>query len=81
MNRKALYKVLKSIACPPVLLQLIVSFHEDMEACIQYDGSISDYFQIKVGVKQGYVLPLLCLEYTLQCSSVTHSRIAKMEFI
>ena len=56
VNRKALYKVLKSIGCPPILLHLIVSFHENMEACVQYDGSISDYFQVNVGVKQGCVL-------------------------
>ena len=54
--RSALYKVLKSIGCPPKLLQLVISFHEDMKACIQFDGSTSDCFDVRNGVKQGCVL-------------------------
>ncbi|KAI8493113.1 hypothetical protein Bbelb_291170 [Branchiostoma belcheri] len=54
--RTALYKVLRSIGCPPKLLQLVISFHEDMEACIQFDGSTSAHFDIKKGVKQRCVL-------------------------
>ncbi|XP_078664108.1 uncharacterized protein LOC144907177 [Branchiostoma floridae x Branchiostoma belcheri] len=36
--------------------ELVISFHEDMEACIQFDGSTSAHFDIKKGVKQGCVL-------------------------
>ena len=56
VSRPSLYKVLKRIGCPPTLLQLIISFHEDMTACIQYEGNISDRFDVKSGVKQGCVL-------------------------
>ena len=56
VSRPSLYKVLKRIGCPPTLLQLIISFHEDMTACIQYEGNISDMFDVKSGVKQGCVL-------------------------
>ncbi|KAI8514516.1 hypothetical protein Bbelb_071070 [Branchiostoma belcheri] len=54
--RPALYKVLKSVGCPPKLLQLVVSFHEDMKACVQFDGATSDFFDIMNGVKQGCVM-------------------------
>ncbi|KAI8511348.1 hypothetical protein Bbelb_104480 [Branchiostoma belcheri] len=54
--RPALYKVLKSVGCPPKLLKLVVSFHEDMKACVQFDGATSDFFDIKNGVKQGCVM-------------------------
>ena len=56
VSRAALYKVLKSIGCPPILLNLVVSFHEDMEAKIQYDGRQSRSFHVRTGVKQGCVL-------------------------
>ncbi|KAI8495103.1 hypothetical protein Bbelb_270890 [Branchiostoma belcheri] len=54
--RPALYKVLKSVGCPPKLLKLVISFHEDMKACVQFDGATSDFFDIKNGVKQGCVM-------------------------
>ena len=54
--RPALYKVLESIGCPPTLLSLIISFHEEMTACIQFDGSTSNSFSVNSGVKQGCVL-------------------------
>uniref|UniRef100_A0A0B7BRI9 Reverse transcriptase domain-containing protein n=1 Tax=Arion vulgaris TaxID=1028688 RepID=A0A0B7BRI9_9EUPU len=56
VSRPSLYKILKHIGCPPKLLQLIVSFHEGMKASIQFDGSTSDSFEVKSGVKQGCVL-------------------------
>ncbi|KAL8568560.1 hypothetical protein ACOMHN_058497 [Nucella lapillus] len=40
----------------PKLLRLISSFHEDMKDTVRYDGSSSDPFPIKSGVKQGCVL-------------------------
>ena len=45
--RSGLCLVLKRIGCPPTLHQLIVSFHEDMKATVQYDGSISGSFDIR----------------------------------
>ena len=41
---------------PPKLLSLIVSFHENMQGTVQFDGTNSDSFSIKNGVKQGCVL-------------------------
>lgn len=56
VSRSGLYKVLKTVGCPPLLLQLIASFHDGMQATIQYDGSRSSAFAIRSGVKQGCVL-------------------------
>ena len=41
---------------PPKLLSMITSFHQDMNGTVQFDGSSSDPFPIKNGVKQGCVL-------------------------
>ena len=56
VSRPGLYMVLKRIGCPPILYKLIMSFHEDMKAFVQFDGSTSDNFDVRSGVKQGCVL-------------------------
>ena len=56
VSRSGLYMVLEKIGCPPTLLQLIISFHNNMKATVQFDGSTSDSFDINSGVKQGCVL-------------------------
>lgn len=56
VSRSGLFQVLKAIGCPPYLLRLITSFHEDMQATVQYDGSQSDSFAVRSGVRQGCVL-------------------------
>ena len=38
----------------PKLLRVIASFHEDLQGAVQYDGSSSDHFLMKSGVKQGW---------------------------
>ena len=56
VSRDGLFSLLQRIGCPPRLLSLIVSFHEDMNGTVQFDGSSSEPFPIKNGVKQGCVL-------------------------
>ena len=56
VSRDGLFALLQKIGCPPKLLSLIVSFHEDMQGTVQFDGTNSDPFSIKNGVKQGCVL-------------------------
>ena len=56
VSRDSLYEVLKAIGCPPILLSLVASFHDGMRAKVQFDGGLSDEFQINIGVKQGCVL-------------------------
>ena len=56
VNREALFTILKKVGCPPILLDLIKSFHENMQGTAQVDGKISEPFPIVNGVQQGCVL-------------------------
>ena len=56
VSRAGLFTLLQRIGCPPKLLRMIISFHENMKGTVQHDGSSSDPFPIKSGVKQGCVL-------------------------
>ena len=56
VSREGLFKILSRIGCPPRLLSIIRSFHDDMKGTVVFDGSTSDTFDIKSGVKQGCVL-------------------------
>ena len=56
VSRSGLFTLLQRVGCPPKLLSIISSFHNDMMGTVFYDGSDSDPFPIKSGVKQGCVL-------------------------
>ena len=51
-----LFNILLKISCPPNMHCMIRSFHDDMKATIQYEGCVSEPFNIKSGVKQDCVL-------------------------
>jgi len=56
VSRTGLFTLLHRIGCPPKLLKMISSFHDNMMGTVQYHGSSSEPFPIKSGVKQGCVL-------------------------
>jgi len=56
VSRPGLFRVLEAIGCPPKLLRITKSFHDEMQGTVQYDGTQSDKFPIISGVKQGCVL-------------------------
>lgn len=56
VSRKGLFQLLEKIGCPQKLLKIVMSFHEDMEGTVLFDGSTSAAFPISSGVKQGCVL-------------------------
>ena len=56
VSRSRLFKILQRIGCPPKLLVIIISFHQDMQNTICFDGATSDAFLVSSGVKQGCVL-------------------------
>ena len=56
VSRDGLFKILDIIGCPPKLLRFIQSFHDGMKGVVEFDGSVSDAFEITSGVKQGCVL-------------------------
>ena len=55
VNRDVLFKVLLKIGCPPKLHRMIESFHTDTKGTAQFNGSSSEPFEIRSGVKQGCV--------------------------
>ena len=60
VSRDGLFKVLPKIGCPPKLQSMIESFHTDTKGTVQINGSFSETFEIRSGVKQGCVLaPML----------------------
>ena len=42
VNQEALFTILKKVGCPPILLDLTKSFHENMQGTAQVYGMISD---------------------------------------
>ena len=56
MSRDGLFKILAKIGCPPTLLSIMKSFHDNMKGTVLYDGATSNPFNILSGVKQGFVL-------------------------
>ena len=56
VSRRGLFQLLKKIGCPPQLLSITASFHDDMKGTVSFDGASSEPFTIKSGVKQGCVL-------------------------
>ena len=56
VSRTGLFALLQKIGCPPKLLAMVTSFHENMMGTVQYNGSSSDSFPISNGVKQACVL-------------------------
>ena len=70
VSREGLYAILHKIGCPQTLLSLIRSLHDGMKANVYFEGSLSDYFELRCGVKQGCVLaPTL---FSIYFSAVLH---------
>ena len=53
VSRDGLFKIPAKIGCPPTLLSIVKSFHDNMKRTVLYDGATSDPFNILSGVKQG----------------------------
>lgn len=60
---------------------MIESFHEDMLGTVQYDGSFSDPFPVKIGVKQGFVLASTLFGIFSPFSCPTSSASQRTEYI
>ena len=56
VSRDGLFKILTKIGCPPKLQSITESFHSGMKGTVQFNGSLSEPFEIRSGVKQGCVL-------------------------
>ena len=56
VNREMLWTVLTKFGCPPKFMQIMKAFHDGMTARVSAGGTLSDPFEVTVGVKQGCVL-------------------------
>ena len=56
VSRDCPFRVHPKIGCPPKLPSMIESFHTDTKGTVQFNGSSSEPFEIRCGVKQGCVL-------------------------
>lgn len=56
VSRSGLFRLLQKIGCPPRLLAIVQSFHENMHSTVVFNGATSEAFQVSSGVKQGCVL-------------------------
>ena len=68
VNCEALFTILKKVGCPPILIDWIKSFHENMQGTAHVDGMISEPFPIVNGVKQGCVLAPTLFRDILLCN-------------
>ena len=72
LSRSGLLELLRKIGCPPHLLAIITSFHENMHSAVCFNGATSEAFPVSSEVKQGSVDTLLgiffsmLLQYTLK---------------
>ena len=56
VSRSGLFKILQKIGCPPKLLAIITSFHQDMQSTACFDGATSNAFPVSSRANQGIVL-------------------------
>ena len=56
VSRDGLFKIQAKTGCPPTILSIVKSFHDNMKGTVLYDSATSDPFKILSGVKQGCVL-------------------------
>ena len=70
VSRRRLFNLLEKIGCPPKLLSVISSFHNNMNGTVNYDGATSEPFEIRSGVKQGCILAptLFCIFFSMMLS-------------
>ena len=60
VNRDALWLVMEKAGCPPKFLEVVRQLHTGMQGRVSNEGSASDAFPIRTGVKQGCLLaPIL----------------------
>ncbi|KAI8490935.1 hypothetical protein Bbelb_313540 [Branchiostoma belcheri] len=56
LNREALWKILKRFGCPDKFITILRLLHDQMTAKVLCNGSETESFTIKTGVKQGCIL-------------------------
>ena len=58
VSRTGLFELLRRLGCPPQLLPIMTSFHEDMQSTVYFNGATSEASPVSSRVKQGCVVAL-----------------------
>ena len=74
VNRDLLWRVLARFGCPRKCLAMIRAFHEGMSAKVSVGGTLSDAFEVTVGVKQGCVLAPVIFNIYMAAITLTASK-------
>ena len=80
VSRRGQLEILKSIGCPPKLLNIIASFHEDTHSILSFKGATSEAFPVSSGVIQDVYWLLHCLKSSSNCFSSMRSATAMRGF-
>ena len=76
VDRSLLWVVLARFGVPPVIVDIVRQFHDEMRACVRLDGGrLSEWFEVGQGLRQGCVLaPILLHSGPRYCRGETPSR-------
>ena len=76
VSRRGLLTLPYRIGRPLKFLKMITYFHDEMKGTVQYDGSSSEPFPIRSGVKQGCFLALTLFGtfYMLLCYTLYQTK-------
>ena len=69
MPREAFVGLLcKSLVCQDILVDIIKSFHTDMQSCVRIDGQLLEEIRVNNGLRQGCTMaPSLFNLYAVVC--------------
>ncbi|GAA6085372.1 RNA-directed DNA polymerase from mobile element jockey-like [Tachysurus ichikawai] len=78
ISRSGLFRLLQKVGCPPRLLAIIRSFHENMHSTVCFNSATSEAFPVSKGVKQGCVLAptlfaIFSMLHSSPCSILLHA--------
>jgi len=60
VDRKALWKLLRSLGLHSKVVDLMEALYTDTCSCVSADGVLSDWFAVGSGVRQGCLAGLTC---------------------
>ena len=56
IDRETLWKISKAYGIPDKFIELVKAFYKNSRAAVLHGEGMSEWFEIKSGVKQGYVM-------------------------
>ena len=78
--REAMWRVLKKLGVPEVLVEIVKSFHTDMQARVRVDGELLDDIEVNNGLRQGCTMaPTLFNLYACAVAERWMERVREVE--